>query len=78
MPQMTYFNALNKPKMFQNPWNLHQSSISAITFRNYEQKIIAVKNLATATHFPVKISWIPKRKNHSATQRSEIWHEASL
>ena len=45
--------ALNQPKMF-NTWILLQSSLSVSTFRKNGQRFIAVKNLATATHFPLK------------------------
>ncbi len=41
--------------MVQNTWNLHQSSICVSTFRKYEHKYTPVKNLAAATHFPLKI-----------------------
>ena len=59
MPLFDLKCALNQPKMVQNTWNLHQSSISVSTFRKYEQKVIAVKILAAATHFPLKIPRIP-------------------
>ena len=59
MPLFDLKCALNQPKMVQNTWNLHQSSISVSTFRKYEQKYIAVKILAAATHFPLKIPQIP-------------------
>ena len=59
MPLFDLKCALNQPKMVQNTWNLHQSIISMSSFRKYEQKFIPVKNLAAATHFPLKIPWIP-------------------
>ena len=59
MPLFDLKCALNQPKMVQNTWNLHQSSISVSTFRKYEHKFVAVKNLAAATHFPLKIPRIP-------------------
>ena len=59
MPLFDLKCALNQPKMVQNTWNLHQSSISVSTFRKYEQKFVAVKNLFTATHFSFKIPRIP-------------------
>ena len=49
MPLFYLKCALNQPKMVQNTWNLHQSSISVSTFRKYEQKFVPVKNLAAAT-----------------------------
>ena len=65
MPLFDQKCALNQPKMVQNTWNLHQSSISVGTFSKYEQKYIAVKILAAATHFPLKFPRIPfiKGKN---------------
>ena len=62
MPLFELKCALNQPKMVQNTWNLHQSSISVSTFRKYEQKIVAIKNLAAATDFPFKIPRIPFTK----------------
>ena len=61
MPLFYLKCALNQPKMVQNTWNLHQSSISVSTFRKYiyEQKYIAANILAAATHFPLKIPQIP-------------------
>ena len=57
MPLFDLKSALNQLKMFQNTCNIHQSSISVSTFRKYEQQFITVKNLAAATHFPLKIPW---------------------
>ena len=59
MPLFDLKWALNQPKMVQNTWNLHQSSISVSTFGNYRQEFVAVKNVAAATHFPLKIPQIP-------------------
>ena len=59
MPLFDLKCALNQPKMVKNTWNLHQSSMSVSTFRKYEQKFVAVYNLAAATHFPLKIPQIP-------------------
>ena len=58
MPLFDLKCALNQPKMVQNTWNSHQSSISVSTFRKYEQKLMVVKILAAATHFSLKIPWI--------------------
>ena len=89
MPLFELKFALNQPKMVQNTWNLHKSSISVSTFRKCEQKIVAVKNLAAAAHFPLKIPRIPfikgkipfsaksrKKFQLFATSSLEVWNLA--